>query len=318
MRQTWSPKAASRAAAVAIVVLCGLATSFVQAADVKLEEADGTVKVTVNGKPFAEYITSHAHQPMIWPIHGPTGLEMTDKAPADHKHHDSLWFTHGVVNGLDFWLEPGDRSNKGNTIKHREYVTVESGDPGKLVTKNDWMEGTTKIAEDERTMEFGSDKNGWWIDTTIIFTASEGDVTFGDTKEGAFGVRVPATMVVDAKKGGKIRNSRGQEDAVAWGMGAEWVDYSGPVGDSTAGITIFDMKDSYRHPTRWHVRTYGLFAANPFGQRDFPRDPEHPQGETVVKKGETLKLHYRVLFYDGERSSSDIAAIAKAYGATEK
>jgi hypothetical protein len=316
MRQTWSQ------AAVAIIILCVFAGSFVQAAEVKLEKTDDAVKVTVDGKPFAEYLTSHAHQPMIWPIHGPSGLEMTDKAPADHPHHDSLWFTHGVVNGLDFWLEPGDRSNKGNTIKHREFVTVESGDvdsggPGKLVTKNDWMEGTTKIAEDERTIEFGGDKYGWWIDTTIVFTASEGDVAFGDTKEGAFGVRVPATMTVDAKKGGKIRNSRGQKDDVAWGMGAEWVDYCGPVGDSTAGITIFDMPDSYRHPTRWHVRTYGLFAANPFGQRDFPRDPDHPQGETVVKKGETLKLHYRVLFYDGERSASDIAAIAKAYGATD-
>ncbi len=306
----------SRAAVFVAFVLCVLAGSIVHAAEVKLEESDGTVKVTVDGKPFAEYMTSHDHQPMIWPIHSAGGLEMTGKAPADHPHHDSLWFTHGVVNGLDFWLEPGDRSNTGNKIVHREFSTVESGATGKLVTRNDWMSEKGKVCEDERTIEFGADDNGLWIDYTIVVTATEGEVTFGDTKEGAFGVRVPATMTVDEPGKGKIRNSRGQENGDAWGMSADWVDYSGPADGKPAGIAVFDMPDSFRHPARWHVRTYGLFAANPFGEKDFPNDDakQGEQGEATVKQGETLKLHYRVLFYDGDKSADDLANIYKSYG----
>jgi hypothetical protein len=172
------------------------------------------------------------------------------------------------------------------------------------------MSDDAKVCEDERTILFGADERGRWIDFAVDVTASEGDLMFGDTKEGAFGLRVPGTMSVDSNEGGKIRNSRGQEDAVAWAQAAEWVDYSGPVDGQPAGITVFDMPDSFRHPTRWHVRTYGLFAANPFGKRDFEADD---QGPATVRKGEKLRLHYRVLFYEGEKSERELADIYKEY-----
>ena len=83
-----------------------------------------------------------------------------------------------------------------------------------------------------------------------------------------------------------------------------------------AGITIFDMPDSFRHPTRWHVRTYGLFAANPFGERDFSpgRDaPENRQGEVKLAQGEKLRLHYRVLFHRGDLSAEQLGEIYDSY-----
>jgi hypothetical protein len=138
-------------------------------------------------------------------------------------------------------------------------------------------------------------------------------VAFGDTKEGSFGIRVPGTMDVEAKKGGRILNSRGQKDEDAWGRSAEWVDYHGPVDGEPAGIVIFDMPDSFRHPTKWHVRTYGLFAANPFGQEDFPKTDDPEQGDAKITGDEKLHLHYRVLFYGGEKSAEELAAIYEKY-----
>jgi hypothetical protein len=307
--------------------LAFVAASRATAEQVTIAKNDAGYAVTIGGKPFAEYMTVNGHQPIIWPILGPGGQAMTrqypmkDKLPGeatDHPHHRSLWFNHGLVNKLDFWLEPGNRGKK-NRIVQREVVSAESGDPAKLVVRNDWMSDDDKVCEDERTILFGADAHGRWIDFTSDVTATDGDVVFGDTKEGAFGLRVPGTMSVDAKKGGKIRNSRGQEDAVAWGQSAEWVDYSGPVDGKPAGIVVFDLPDSYRHPTRWHVRTYGLFAANPFGKKDFPADSQDPQerGEATVKKGEKLRVHYRVLFYDGEKSPAELAAIYKEYAAAK-
>jgi hypothetical protein len=298
----------------------GWAVAAASAAEVKVETIDAGLKVTIDGEPFAEYLTKNGHQPIIWPIIGPGGQAMTRQFPMgdalpgeerDHPHHRSLWFNHGVVNGLDFWLEPG-RRGPDTQIAQRGEATIESGESAKIVTRNDWMSDDAKVCEDERTIVFGADAHGRWIDFTVVVTASEGDVTFGDTKEGAFGLRVPGTMSVDSNKGGKIRNSRGQEDAVAWGQSAAWVDYSGPVDGKPTGIVVFDLPDSFRHPTRWHVRTYGLFAANPIGQKDFPPD-DHEQGAATVKQGETLKLHYRVLFYEGEKSDRELAAIYKEY-----
>lgn len=277
------------------------------------------VEVTIDDEPFATYLIRSGHQPVIWPIVGPAGQAMTRQYPFaaklptekdDHPHHRSLWFNHGAVNGNDFWMEPKEDAKEGdNQIVHREFLSTESGDDAAtIVTINDWMSDGKKLCEDERTIRFGADATGRWIDFTSVITATEGELIFGDTKEGSFGIRVPGEIDVDAKRGGGIVNSRGEKNGDAWGRPAEWVDYHGTVEGKPAGIVVFDMPDSFRHPTKWHVRTYGLFAANPFGEDDFPPS-EAKQGEVKLAKGDQLRFHYRVLFYSGERTPEELAAI---------
>lgn len=306
-------------------IIIAVAGSVAMSAEVKVEKSEHGADVTIDGQPFATYRTNSGHQPIIWPITGPDGQMMTRQYPMaqalpseadDHPHHRSLWFNHGLVNGKDFWVEPRAEGppERNNQIQHREFVELKSGETGRIVATNNWVSGGKKVAEDVRTFEFGADEHGRWIDFVVEIHASEGDVAFGDTKEGAFGLRVPGTMKVDAKQGGELRNSQGQTNEDAWGRSAEWVDYHGPVDGNPAGIAVFDMPDSFRHPTKWHVRTYGLFAANPFGQKDFPEGGPK-QGEVTLKKGEKLRLHYRVLFYSGEKSPEQIGAIYKEYAA---
>jgi hypothetical protein len=153
-----------------------------------------------------------------------------------------------------------------------------------------------------------------WIDFATKVTAIADEVTFGDTKEGAFGVRVAESMKVDAGKGGKIITSEGLSDKDAWGKPAKWVDYYGPVGDKTLGIAIFDHPSSFRHPTTWHVRTYGLFAPNPFGLHDFPGG-QGKDGSHKFKKGESFVLKYRVYMHEGDEKTGKVAdAYAKFAG----
>src|SRR4029079_10459158 len=109
----------------------------------------------------------------------------------------------------------------------------------RIVTTNDWISDNQKICEDVRTIEFGADEFGRWIDFAVELTANPGDVTFGDTKEGALGVRVAGSLAVDAHKLGKILNNHGQVDAVAWGQRAEWVDYRGGVDSKHARTPTF-------------------------------------------------------------------------------
>ena len=136
--------------------------------------------------------------------------------------------------------------------------------------------------------------------------ATNGDVNFGDTKEGTFGLRIAESMKMDAKLGGTILNSRGETDKDTWGKPAEWVDYVGPIGDETYGIAILCHPSSFNFPNRWHVRTYGLFAANPFGVYHFTGDKDPTAGVTL-KNGESLVLRYRVLLHRGDTQSANIA-----------
>ena len=121
------------------------------------------------------------------------------------------------------------------------------------------------------------------IDFKFQIVASEGPVEFRDTKEGMFGLRVASSMDVDKKMGGKITNAEGLTNEKAWGKPSPWVDYVGPVKGTTVGIAIINHPASFRYPTTWHVRTYGLFAANPFGWHDFGRSDK---GDYMVPGGQ--------------------------------
>src|SRR5579862_2909333 len=100
--------------------LAFLALAFAPAAAARADEVTATrnehgVEIKIGGKLFTEYLTCSKTKPILWPIIGPTGKPMTrpwpmepkvpSKGTKDHPHHRSLWFTHGSVNGIDFWGE---------------------------------------------------------------------------------------------------------------------------------------------------------------------------------------------------------------------
>lgn len=188
---------------------------------------------------------------------------------------------------------------------------------GRIVTRNDWMADGKRVLEDERCFGFGTDGPARYIDMDIILKASDGPVTFGDTKEGSGGVRVAGPLSVDAKKGGQIVNASGLRDGEAWGKRASWVDYHGPLGGQTVGIALMNHPSSYRFPTYWHVRTYGLFTANPWGVSDFTGD-KTADGSDTVAAGKSITLRYRIYLHAGNEKEAGVAEAYERYAATAK
>lgn len=306
--------------AICTLVLCLSLPFSVLGQSLTIEKEEDGVAIKVAGAPFARYIIRGHKKPVIWPILGPTGKEMTRAYPfksdvegekKDHPHHESFWFDHGDVNGTDFW----STSPKSGEIRHREFLKMEEGTTALLVIANDWLADGKKVCEDTRAIRFGANDAARWIDFEVEVVASEGELRFGQTKEGSFGLRVPTSMDVDSKKGGVIINSEGLKDSAAWGKPAKWVDYSGPVGGETLGIAIFNHPSSFRFPTTWHVRTYGLFAANPFGGEDFKIDPA-AYGEYKLPAGAKLRLAYRVLFHKGDAAEGKVEQAFEEYAKT--
>ena len=287
-------------------------------AEITAERSENGAVVKIDGRLFTEYLVRSGSKPALWPIIGPTGKPMTRDYPlrdngnekTDHPHQRSLWFTHGDVNGVDFWAEGG---KKTGTIAHIEFLKIAGGKPAVIATRNAWLANDgTKLCEDQRTLRFDTDGDARWIDFDITIKATDRAVTFGDTKEGSFGARVAESISVDAHRGGKIVNSRQQVDAAAWGQPAPWVDYHGPVDGQTVGIAIFNHPDSFRFPTYWHVRPYGLFAANPFGLRDFA-GAKSASGACTISPGESLTLRYRVFLHRGDEKEGKVAEAFVVY-----
>jgi hypothetical protein len=285
---------------------------------VTLTEQDGKVRVEIGGKLFTEYHFKEVPRPFLYPIHGPGELPMTRNYPmkkvegedTDHVHHRALWYSHGSVNGVDFWSE----SARAGKIVHDKFLKVSSGEKhGELRTRNHWVApGGKVICSDERTIRFHAGSNPRMLDFEITLIASEGEVTLGDTKEGTMAIRVNESMRLRAMKGkeslGRIVNSEGVRDGATWGKRAAWTDYFGPVEGKTMGIAIFDHPTNPRHPTWWHVRDYGLFAANPFGVHDFEKKPANT-GNMVIPAGEKVTFRYRFVFHEGDHQQAGIAGL---------
>ncbi len=296
------------------------------------QKADG-VDVMINGGLFTRYIITGASKPYCYPVLAADGTPVTRNYPMgeneyekkmkdlDHPHQRSLWFTHGNVNDVDFWLEFSGRefdlkpSDKAGKCVHRTFEALESGAAmGRLRAVTDWIgPDKKKICEDTRELRFYNVANGRMLDWDITIKAPDAPVKFGDTKEGMFGLRTATSMKVDAKKldpkaGGRIINAEGLTDAKAWGMSSPWVDYCGPIGSKTYGIAVFDHPSSFRHPTYWHVRTYGLFAANPFGLHDFPNG-KGKDGSHTIEKGGSITFRYRLFIHEGTTEEAGIAQV---------
>lgn len=309
-----------------IVLVCF--SPLLSAQELGLLKSEKGYKITIDGEIFTEYITDQQGTPILWPIIGPGGKKMTRDFPMipagnpdeqkDHPHQRSFWFTHGDVNGEDFWA-------LGKTkIRHDKFTFAESdGKITILITENTWLDSKGEsLCTDVRSFRFFVQDGIRVVDFDIIITSAVEKCKFGDTKEGTFGIRVPGSMDVDAKKrnpehGGTIINAQGLKNNEAWGKRSEWVDYSGPAGGEVSGITVMNHPESFRYPTYWHVRTYGLFAANPFGEHDYLRKKEKT-GEFVLEKGDSIEFRYRILFHTGPVSSERLKNLFEIYAKTTK
>jgi hypothetical protein len=287
---------------------------------VALKPAGDNISVLVDGKELTRLIEdAGSAKPYLFPILGPNGKMITRQFPMkpgvtgedqDHPHQRSLWFTHGSVGGIDFWSE-GSKTGK---VRKTRLISSEGGPVyGRIETSNEWVtaEGK-KLLDDHRVLGFYPLERGeTLIDVSVTLTAPGEDVVFGDTKEGTFGIRLAESM--KEARGGLIVNSRGARgEKETWGKPAEWVDYSGKVEGDTVGVAILDHPKSFRHPTHWHVRGYGLFAANPFGYRDFYGD-KSKDGSFKLEKGKSMEFRYRVYFHHGGADEANVKDVYAAF-----
>ncbi|MGC8791980.1 MAG: PmoA family protein, partial [Bryobacteraceae bacterium] len=230
----------------------------------------------------------------------------------------------GDVNGWDFWAneqsQKGVGKGKGKVVL-KKVIGVKSGQKeGSIEASFDWVDGTGKaILDERRTMVFHSDPNLRIVDFDIVLTALD-TVKFGDTKEGTFALRLAPSLEEPSRgapespaRTGKMVNAEGLEgERQVWGKRSAWVDYFGEVEGEKLGIAIFDHPGNPRHPTFWHARSYGLFAANIFGERDFMADKTR-DGSMTLKPGEKLRFRYRVVIHPGDHRSAGIADLYRQY-----
>jgi hypothetical protein len=303
-------------------VLLPLALALPLCADVQFTKGQDRIDITIDGKPFSTFFYGPSTmKPYLHPLRTADGtvvsrsypMETVEGETRDHPHHQGLWFTHGDVNGLDFWANP-KASPKHGSVKLDKIVKVDGGKKkGSIVAAFNWVDPNGKaLLRESRTMTFYSDPVNRIIDIDVTLTALEEAVKFGDTKEGTFALRMNDKLT-EKSRGAVLVNASGAKTMKeVWGKPSPWVDYSGKLEGKPVGIAIFDHPNNPRHPTTWHARDYGLFAANIFGQRDFTQD-KSKDGSLTLEPGKSVRFRYRVVIHPGETADAKIAELYAKY-----
>jgi len=319
-----------------------------QAVAVTPNESARRVDVTVGGKPFTSYIwPERVKKAVLDPIRSAGGTIVTRGWPlapragerVDHPHHVGLWFNYEVVNGLDFWnnsdeIKPAERSKMG-TILHRRIVSAKGGaDRGDLETESDWVTPDGKVLLRERTQfVFAGDATSRTIDRMATLTAAADRVVFTDAKDGMLGMRVarqleqpsneplvftdvagratPVPVMDNTGVTGEYQSSEGKKGDAVWGTRGRWTMLAGTIGTQPITIAMIDHPKNPGFPTYWHARGYGLFAANPLGQKVFSEGRETMN--FTLEPGASATFRYRILIVDATATAERIEAEFRAF-----
>jgi hypothetical protein len=238
------------------------------------------------------------------------------------------------VNGLDFWNNstaiPAERAGRMGTIVFLGIDRVRSG-PGEgvLEVRSEWRrpDGRPLLRETTRYV-FRAADGLRGVDRTTTLAALDTAVTFRDNKDGTLGLRVrreleqpadrpelftdasgraTAVPVLDnAGVTGRYRSAEGLEGDAVWGSRARWTALSGTAGGEPLTVALIDHPGNHNFPTYWHARGYGLFAANPFGARDFTGGKT--ADDFTLAPGRTTTFRHRVVILAGPASPARVEA----------
>ena len=309
--------------------------------------SENKVDVTVDGKLFTSFCwPENVYKPILYPVVTSSGAVITRGFPLkpkegerdDHIHQVGIWLNYGNVNGLDFWGNgaKGFKEPDGGVIKHINVDQLKPGSgEGVLKTSESWINPKGKELLSEKTeYHFMANENQRIVDRITILTAGDTLVLFKDTKEGMFGIRLarelelpsedkvtlldafgkPSTEKVISKTGvsGNYHSSEGIIGEAVWGTRAKWMALDGTIGSEKISVVICDHPENQSYPTYWHARGYGLFAANPFGWRDFTKGKE-TLGFSIPA-GKSVTFRYRVIINSGNYlKNSEIDDLAKGF-----
>ncbi|MBE6782444.1 MAG: hypothetical protein E7536_00325 [Ruminococcaceae bacterium] len=264
---------------------------------ISLEEESEKLNILFNGKLFSSYqYPSEFKKPFFGPVFTKTGNTFTrpDLHHKEHPHQRSVFVGVGDVNGVDLWNEP---ENSGYLIKGKPKNFVNGSAFASFEADNIWVDkdGNKLMNETRKFTMYNQSEDCRYVDIEITFKADYCDINFGSTKEaGPLGVRVNENFDVD--HGGYMKNSYGAcGESECWSKSAQWCLYGGKLDNENCAIAIFDNEKNERFPTCWHIRNYGLFAANNLFFK----------GGISILKDESITYKYRLCFFNN--SAEDVS-----------
>lgn len=266
---------------------------------VTAEKVGDKIEFRVNGNLFTSYILSENEKyPFFFPVNGPSNATVTSMRNANYPHHSSLFFGCDRVNGGNYWQE---KLTDGQIISLRADI-IETGG-AKAVIENEciWRRpGADAPIKDKRKITVTNPSKDKFIIDFDVTMEMLMDVTIEKTNHSLFSGRMDPDLAVI--NGGTMINAEGETtEKGTFGKRSAWIDFYGTRQGKTEGMAIIQHPSNQWFPAPWFTRDYGFFSPTPMY---WPADDK----ATVLKKGEQIKLRYRVIVHSGNHMEAGIAA----------
>lgn len=286
------------------------------------------IDILIRNEPFTSFLYPDTlEKPVLYPVYAADetvvtrGFPMNPQPgdPTDHPHHLGIWFTYENVNGLDFWNNsyaiPQEKKYLYGWIRTDKILKISGGVKGIISYRANWTNQQKKVLLEEITrLEFSGTKHIRIIDRTTILKA-DAIVNFNDAKDGMYGMRLAHALQIPDKKDKEFKDDKGNVTLVkgvadtiangnyltsegktgddAWSTRGRWCKVYGKMGNDSISIAIIDHPENPNYPTFWHARGYGLFAANPLGEKIFTNGKSSKN--LILQKGESVTFRYRII-----------------------
>lgn len=298
---------------------------------------ENKVSIFIGDKLFTAFLYPDSlEKPVLYPVHSANGtvvtrgfpLDTQPGDPNDHPHHLGIWFTFENVNGLDFWNNsyaiPKEKKSSYGWIKTDKILETTGGTKGILSYHANWVNQQNKVLLEETTrLEFSGTGHQRIIDRVTVLKADT-TVLFTDAKDGLYAIRVAHALQIPTDKdqefkddkgnvtivkggtddipNGNYLTSEGKEGDAAWSTRGRWCKMYGKIGNDSISVVIIDHPQNPGYPTFWHARGYGLFSANPLGEKIFTNGKTFKNLQ--LHAGESVSFRFRMIIDEGDKTVS--------------
>lgn len=251
----------------------------------------------------------------IHPVLSPSGKQITDDYPSNHKHHHGIWFawTHTEFEGRspDFW-------NMGDSKGTVEFVALDKTWSGPVhagfISKHRQVDLTAPQAKtalnetwDVKLFAIGNDaQRPYFVFDLEVTDACAGDAPLKLPQYRYGGIGVRGNWAWNGKDKLNFLNSEGMTDR-SKGDKAEtvgrWAHLGGPIDGALTGIAVLGHPENVRAPQP---------------QRIHPTEPflnlaPQQAGDVEITPGKPLILRYRFVVADGAPDKAELDRLWNDY-----
>jgi len=265
---------------------------------VTAEKVGDRIEFKINGNLFTNYVFSpYEKYPFFFPVNGPSNASVTSMRNANYPHHSSLFFGCDRVNGGNYWQEGLER---GQIVSLRVNILETGGEKAVIENECIWKreQADAPVKDKRRITVSAPSAEKFQIDFDITMGMLM-DVIIEKTNHSLFSARIDPDLAV-INEGTMIDSEGNSEEKGTFGKSAGWIDCYGTRMNKSEGIAILQHPSNYWYPSPWFTRDYGFFSPTPMF---WPSNNKN----ITLKKGESVKLRYRVIVHLGDHKEAKIA-----------